>query len=315
MTHLDTVPLCAGAVPVRKGKRIVPAGRTALGGDNRTGCACLATMLATLLRANLPHPPLTALFTVREESGLWGARHVDPEDLGRPTVCFNVDGSKARELTIGAVGAQRWQAEIVGKAAHAGVHPERGISAAVVASLALTDVYKEGWFGKVKKGSKEGTSNVGPVGDADGKAAGQATNVVTDYVRIQGESRSHDPGFVRAISAAYRAAFQKAAKSVRNHEGKMARAKFAVRLDYYPFRLKENAPVVQLAQSAAVRLGWQPTLKISNGGLDANWISAHGIPAVTLGCGQMNVHTTSEKLDLASFRDACHVALVLATGG
>ncbi len=36
MTHLDTVPLCAGAVPVRKGNRIVAAGRTALGGDNRT---------------------------------------------------------------------------------------------------------------------------------------------------------------------------------------------------------------------------------------------------------------------------------------
>ena len=106
MTHLDTVPLCAGAVPVRKGKRIVAAGRTALGGDNRTGCACLATMVATLLCAKLPHPPITVLFTVREESGLWGARHVDPEALGRPDVCFNVDGSKALELTIAAVGAE-----------------------------------------------------------------------------------------------------------------------------------------------------------------------------------------------------------------
>src|SRR5437764_9915182 len=59
MTHLDTVPLCAGAVPLRKGKRIVAAGRTALGGDNRTGCACLATMLASLLGDKLPHPPMT----------------------------------------------------------------------------------------------------------------------------------------------------------------------------------------------------------------------------------------------------------------
>src|SRR5882724_7456697 len=45
MTHLDTVPLCAGAVPVRKGGRIVPAGKTALGGDNRTGCGALVTMV------------------------------------------------------------------------------------------------------------------------------------------------------------------------------------------------------------------------------------------------------------------------------
>src|SRR5205807_6608821 len=80
-THLDTVPLCAGAKPVRRGDRIVPAGQTALGGDNRTGVACLVTLLATLLRNNLPHPPLTFLFTVREESGLWGARYVDKRDL------------------------------------------------------------------------------------------------------------------------------------------------------------------------------------------------------------------------------------------
>jgi tripeptide aminopeptidase len=133
MTHLDTVPLCAGAVPVRKGSRIVPTGRTALGGDNRTGVACLVTMIATLLKSDLPHPPLTVLFTVREESGLWGARFVDAGDLDRPALGFNVDGRSARELTIGAVGAQRWEVEIIGRAAHAGVHPEEGISATAVA--------------------------------------------------------------------------------------------------------------------------------------------------------------------------------------
>jgi hypothetical protein len=81
-THLDTVPLAAGAVPVRAGKRITPRGRTALGGDNRTGCACLVTLAATLLQQQLPHPPITLLFTVREESGLFGARYLDPKDLG-----------------------------------------------------------------------------------------------------------------------------------------------------------------------------------------------------------------------------------------
>jgi tripeptide aminopeptidase len=53
------VPLCAGAVPQRKAKRITPAGATALGGDNRTGVACLVTLAATLLANKLPHPPLT----------------------------------------------------------------------------------------------------------------------------------------------------------------------------------------------------------------------------------------------------------------
>src|SRR5262249_14302951 len=61
MTHMDTVPLCAGAVPVRKGDRIVPKAATALGGDNRTGCAVLVHLAATLLQDKLPHPPLTLL--------------------------------------------------------------------------------------------------------------------------------------------------------------------------------------------------------------------------------------------------------------
>src|SRR5581483_71371 len=152
MTHLDTVPLCAGAVPVRKGNRIVPAGKTGLGGDNRTGVAVLVTLLATLLERNLPHPPLTVLFTVREESGLWGARFVDPADLQHPKLGFNVDGRLPYEITLGAVGAQRWEVEIHGKAAHAGVHPEQGISATAVGALAIAEAVRGGWFGKIKKG-------------------------------------------------------------------------------------------------------------------------------------------------------------------
>src|SRR5262249_50090756 len=58
-THLDTVPLCAGAVPTRLGNRIVAQGKTALGGDNRTGVACLVTLIATLMERGLAHAPLT----------------------------------------------------------------------------------------------------------------------------------------------------------------------------------------------------------------------------------------------------------------
>ena len=44
-------------------------------------------------------------------------------------------------------------------------------------------------------------------------------------------------------------------------------------------------------------------------------MTAHGIPTVTLGCGQMQIHTTSESLDLAAFDQACAIALDLAYGG
>jgi tripeptide aminopeptidase len=313
MTHLDTVPLCAGARPLRKGNRIVPEGPTALGGDNRTGVACLVTLAATLRKQGLPHPPLTLLFTVREESGLWGARHVNPKDLGGVVEGFNVDGSSASAITVGAVGAERWEAEILGRASHAGVYPEYGISATAVAALALADVFRGGWFGKVVRDGKEGTSNVGSVGGRDDGSAGEATNVVTDYARVRGEARSHDVRFVRAIVAAYREAFRQAAGQVRDVRGRPAKVRFRTRRDYYPFRLKPGAAVVRHAVAAAQVAGLRPTLRVTNGGLDANWLVRHGIPTVTFGAGQNNVHTTEEFVDVSEFLNGCRQALALAT--
>jgi tripeptide aminopeptidase len=313
-THLDTVPLCAGAVPVRAGKgRIQPAGRTALGGDNRTGVACLVTLAATLLGRMLPHPPLTLLFTVREESGLWGARHVNPADLGKPTMGFNVDGRSPAEITVGAVGAERWEAEITGRASHAGVHPEQGISATLVAALALAEVHAGGWFGKIKQGGREGTSNVGSVAGRDGRSAGEATNVVTDYAHVRGEARSHDARFVKVITRAYKDAFARAAERVTDHQGRRAKVKFSARLDYYPFRLKDDAPVVRHAWAAAERAGLTPSLRVGNGGLDANWLVRHGIPTITFGAGQNNIHTIDEYVDLELFAQGSRMALALAT--
>lgn len=312
MTHLDTVPLGAGAVPVLSGKRIKPAGETALGGDNRTGVGVLVTLAATLLQRQLPHPPLTLLFTVREESGLFGARYLNPKELGKVTMGFNVDGGLASEITIGAVGAERWEVSITGKAAHAGVHPERGISATLVASLALAEVFQDGWFGKIRKSQGEGTSNIGCFGGKDGTSAGEATNVVTDYVHIRGEARSHDLKFVKQIVRAYKEAFTKSAGRVLDHKGKKAKVQFASRLDYYPFRLKEKAPVIQRAQQAARQAGLEPNLRISNGGLDANWLVKHGIPSVTFGAGQNAIHTTEEYVEVEDYLKGCRMALALA---
>ncbi|MGE3805066.1 MAG: M20/M25/M40 family metallo-hydrolase [Gemmataceae bacterium] len=312
MTHLDTVPLCAGAKPVRKGKRISAAGPTALGGDNRTGVAVLVTLVETLLRHELDHPPLTLLFTVREESGLWGARCLKTVDLKNPAMGFNVDGRLPQQITIGAVGAERWHAEITGLASHAGAHPEQGISATMVAALALAEVQQQGYFGKVQVDGKEGSSNIGSFGGSDGASAGTATNVVTDYVLLRGESRSHDAKFVSKITAAYREALSGAARGLPNSEGKTAKVRFEARQEYYPFKLKADAPVVKHAMAAATGLGLQPELRTTNGGLDANWLVRHGIPTVTIGAGQHNIHTISEFVDLDMFLDGCRLAVALA---
>jgi tripeptide aminopeptidase len=311
-THLDTVPLCAGAVPIRKKNKIVPEGKTALGGDNRTGVGVLVTLAATLLANKLPHPPITLLFTVREESGLFGARHLDPADLGGVTMGFNVDGRLPSDLTAAAVGAERWEVEITGKASHAGAHPEQGISATLVAALALAEVKHNGYFGKIILDGKEGTSNVGSFGGADGQPAGEATNVVTDFVRITGEARSHDSKFVKEIVKAYKDAFISAAAAVPDDKGKTAKVKFVSRLDYYPFQLKDNAPVIARAIAAAQTAGLKPTVRSSNGGLDANWLVKHGIPTITFGAGQNAIHTIEEWVDLDLYEQGCKMALACA---
>ncbi|MCZ8149795.1 MAG: M20/M25/M40 family metallo-hydrolase, partial [Roseomonas sp.] len=243
-THLDTVPLCKGAKPRREGDRIVSDGTTALGGDNGTGCAVLVALAKSLIQHRLPHPPITLLFTVREESGLHGARELDPKDLGGATMGFNVDSTHAAKLTIGAVGQQNWEVAIKGKAAHAGVAPERGISSTLVASVALTEASRGGWFGKVVKPEGRGSSNVGVFGGKDGKPAGDATNVVTDYVHILGEARSTNEAFAARIAQAFREAFDKARAEVTDAEGATAEVTFQARAAYPPFTLDEAAPAV-----------------------------------------------------------------------
>jgi tripeptide aminopeptidase len=312
-THLDTVPLCAGAQPKREGDRIVSDGTTALGGDNRTGCAVLVSMVETLYKHKLPHPPITLLFTVREESGLHGARELDPADLEGAVMCFNVDSKLASELVVGAVGQQNWDVEIRGKASHAGVAPEKGISATLVASIALTEAHRTGWFGKVVKSEGKGTSNPGVFGGKEGMPAGDATNVVTDYVHIKGEARSPDAAFAARIADAYRQVFEKAKAEVKDTDGATAEIKFTAVTSYPPFNLTEDSPAVKHAKRAVESIGLKPTTLFSNGGLDANWLDKHGVPTVTIGAGQYEIHTIKEYVDLPEFAQGCRLAVALAT--
>lgn len=312
-THLDTVPLCAGAKPQRKGDRIFSDGSTALGGDNRTGCAVLVTLAETILKHKLPHPPMTLLFTVREESGLHGARELRPADLGGAKMCFNVDGKLVSELITGAVGQENWEVAIKGKAAHAGVAPEKGISATLVGAIGLAEARKAGWFGKVVKPNGKGTSNVGIFGGKDGKPAGDATNVVTDYAYLKGEARSPEAAFATQIALSFKDAFAMAKGEVKDASGATAEVTFDHKPAYPPFGLDKESAAVQHASKAVASLGLKPTYVFSNGGLDANWLDKHGIPTVTIGAGQYEIHTVNEYVDLPEFAQGCRLAIALAT--
>lgn len=308
LAHLDTVPICVGSKPVLKQGWVSSADKhTGLGGDDRAGAAVVLNTALEILRHKLPHPPLTFFWPVQEEVGLHGAHYVSLNLLGKPKLAFNWDGGPAGKITIGATGGYRLTISIKGLASHAGGAPEHGISAIAIASLAIADLVNGGWHGDIRKGKLRGTSNVGVI------QGGAATNVVTDHVEIKAEARSHDPKFRKQIVQEIEAAFERAAKQVRNAAGACGSVKFDGRLDYESFLLGDDEPCVLAAEAASRAVGAETWRAISNGGLDANWLSAHGIPTVTLGCGQSNIHTISERLEVAAFEQACQIALRLAT--
>ena len=309
MAHVDTVPLCQGVRPVRRGRWIVPAEKhTALGADDRAGCAVVLAAALEILRGKLPHPPLTFLWTVQEEIGLHGARHARLGMLGKPKLAFNFDGGSAQKLTVGATGGYRMEIHVSGIASHAGGAPENGVSAITIASLAIAQLHQEGWHGRIEKNGRFGTSNVGTI------HGGDATNVVTAEVELHAEARSHDPAFRRRIVRAIEQAFARAARRVRNRQGACGEVRIDGRLDYEAFKLPDDQPCVRAAETAVRLLGGEPVRSISNGGVDANWMTARGIPTVTLGCGQKDPHTVSERMDQGEFHQACGIALWLATG-
>ena len=308
MAHMDTVPVCEGTRPVVRGD-IVRSGHpeTGLGADDRSGCGVVLSTALEILRQKIDHPPLTFFFAIQEEVGLWGARTVKATDLGKPKLAFNFDGGDVDKLTVGATGGERLDITIEGIPSHAGVAPEQGVSAITIASLAIASLHEDGWHGLVEKKSKRGTSNIGVI------QGGAATNVVAESVTLRAEARGHDAAFRNRIVRAIEKAFKKAVNQVKSSSGRKGTVSISKRLDYEAFRLNKNEPSVRTAHKVLETLGHKPYYDISNGGLDANWMAANGIPTVTLGCGQHAIHTTNEWLDLKTYKDACRTAIMLAT--
>lgn len=79
------------------------ARQTTLGGDN---CIAVAMILAILADSSLSHPPLEAVFTVDEETGMDGAFGLDCSDLkGRQLI--NLDSEEEGVFTVSCAGGAR----------------------------------------------------------------------------------------------------------------------------------------------------------------------------------------------------------------
>jgi tripeptide aminopeptidase len=309
MAHLDTVPICIGCQPVRRGDDIVSADpSTGLGADNRSGVAVVLAAALEILQRKLPHPPLTLFFSVQEELGLFGTRFVDVPRLGAPKLAWNWDGRGPQRVTLAATGGRTLDITLRGIASHAGGAPERGVSAIAIAGRAIHDLVEAGWHGEIICGKRTGTCNLGVI------TGGTATNMVTDLVQIKGECRSCDRRFLDRIAREVTRVFRRAAGSLRNHKGARGRAEVASEIEYQPFRLRATEPSVTVAAAAIRGLGMEPELLTTQSALDANWMNYHGIPTATLGAGQVAGHSVNERLDIGQFHQGCRVALRLATG-
>ena len=220
MAHMDTVPLCVGSKPVAKDGFVRSADpTTGVGADDRAGAATILSAALHILRHKLPHPPLTFLWTIQEEIGLYGARFVDLPLLGGPQAGVQLGW---RQSTTGHDGRHR-------RLSHGYRHPrsgvacrcgaQAGVSAIAIAGVAIAELQQGGWHGEVIRGRQRGTSNVGMI------AGGQATNVVTDHVQLKAEARGHNPVFRGRIVKAYENAFRRAARRCAAPKASAARSR------------------------------------------------------------------------------------------
>ena len=78
----------------------VKAKGTTLGADNGIGVAAIMALLAS---ATIAHPALEAMFTIDEETGMTGAKQLDPVNFSG-AILLNLDTEEDDELTIGCAG-------------------------------------------------------------------------------------------------------------------------------------------------------------------------------------------------------------------
>src|SRR4029077_545396 len=154
-------------------------GSTVLGGDDKSGCAVICEVLHRLRESGIPHGPVEAVFTICEEIGLQGARNLD---LGLISAKEGLvyDSDAPGHLVVRAPSAVSIRFTVKGLEAHAGVAPERGLSAIKIAAEAIAGMR----LGRI---DDETTANLGVI------QGGRAGNVVPSEVVVRGEARSNDP--------------------------------------------------------------------------------------------------------------------------
>lgn len=299
--HMDTVPLTAPVEPVLREGAWENANPAILGADNKSAVAALIETARHLTVQSTP-PEIGAeiVFTISEETGLRGAKVFDVSVLRSERGYVFDHATPFGEIVIAAPTYMRIGAEIRGRAAHAGLHPEQGASAIVAAARAIAEMP----HGRL---DPETTVNVGTI------AGGTASNVVAERCELEIE--------VRAIDAAR---VEQVVTEVIDHlqDGVDAAAcDLDVTLEkiFTGYRLRPADPAVELGQRALRAIGYEPRLITTGAGSDANAFQLSGFPCVNLANGTERAHQPDERVSSVALESGLELTLALldeaASGG
>lgn len=295
--HMDTVEPGRGIRPVVDGDRVHTDGSTVLGGDPKAGVAAILEGLTTLRAAGRRHRAVEVVITRGEESGLQGSRNLDYGLVSaREGVVLDGEGA-VNEITDAAPAQYFVDIEVTGRAAHAGVEPEKGISAIRIAAELILALPQ----GRI---DLETTANIGVI------AGGSARNAVSERATVTGEFRSRNPDTLDALVREYEAA---AAQIRARHPA--ARIDMSLTKVFDGYRLSGEHPVIAACTVALAAIGLTPSLHPSGGATDANIFAGHGIAAAVLGLGGSHFHTTREELSITNLVNGARFVEAVLTGG
>ncbi|MGB2983260.1 MAG: M20/M25/M40 family metallo-hydrolase [Candidatus Bipolaricaulia bacterium] len=281
--HADTVKPGVGIEPVVEDGVVRSAGETILAADDKAGLAEIIEAIRTAER----HPPIDVILTLGEEVGLLGARNLDLGKV-RAKMAFVIDGEHLHDVVIGGPTHILLDITVVGRASHAGMEPEKGISAIRVASAAIAQMPE----GRI---DVETTANVGII------EGGLVRNGVPERCAVTAECRSLDHDKAIAQAAKMREAFESAAAEAG------ARVEIDETIAYRASSIAGDAPVVKTALDAVRSVGIDPVAKTITGGTDALILCNRGIDAVVLGTGVRDAHATSEHVTVADLETASSI--------
>ena len=286
--HMDTVEPGRGIKPSVNGDRIVSDETTILGGDCKAGVSAIIEALESLKEDDAPHLPLEVVFTREEEVALLGARNLDFSKINsKEAVVFDGEGPVNR-ITSSSPTYIGFNVEITGRSAHAGVEPEKGLSAIRVAAELIT---------KLPQGrlDHETTFNVGTI------EGGQVRNAVPENAKVVGEFRSMNIETLDSV----RLQLTEALDGVRRMFPE-AVIEDHLQTDFETYTLADDEPALKRVEAALETLGLEPYMRPSGGGTDGNVFRLKGISAVVVGMADHGMHTKTEYVTIPDLVDAAH---------